>query len=108
MVSNFAVASAFWTMIALQTLGSVDMPGKGERKLPSPRAYLAPIVLFSMLSVASDLGMERAAGVAAWVTVLLGTIKGPFGNRITDVINFVAPPGTGAKPIPYVPPDTSQ
>ena len=102
-----SVSVAFGVMVFLQTLGSVDMPGKGERKMPSPRSYISTIALFSVLGVVADAGAERAASVAAWVTVLLGMLKGPFGNALTDLINAIAPPGPGAQPLSPIPPDTS-
>lgn len=94
-------------MVGLQTLGSVDMPGKGARKMPAPRSYMAIIALFAILGVVADAGAARAASVAAWVTVLLGIIKGPFSNSLTSLINTVAPPGPGVSPLQPVPPDTS-
>jgi len=94
-------------MIGLQTLGSVDMPGSGERKMPAPRSYLAIIVLFEILHIISDMGAARAASVAGWVTVLIGILKGPFGGQITNMINTVAPPGPGVSPLQPTPPDTS-
>jgi hypothetical protein len=94
-------------MMALHTIGSVDMPGKGERKMPAPRSYISIIALFSILGVVADAGAERAAAAAAWATVLLGTIKGPFGGQLTNLINAIAPPGAGAQPLPNIPPDTS-
>lgn len=83
------------------------MPGRGERKLPAPRAYIAIIALFATLHLISDAGMERGASVAAWVTVLVGMIRGPFGNKLTGLINQIAPPGQGVQPLQPIPPDTS-
>lgn len=90
MGNDQAVDAAFWTMVVLQSIGSVDMPGKGERKLPAPRAYVSIIVLFSILHLIADAGASRAAGVMAWVTVLFGMVKGPFGNILTNFLNNVA------------------
>jgi hypothetical protein len=106
-MNRSSVSVAFWVMVGLQTLGSVDAPGKGNRKMPAPRSYIAIIALFSILGVAADAGAERAAGAAAWATVLLGIIKGPFGNQLTHLINAIAPPGAGAQPLPDIPTDTS-
>jgi hypothetical protein len=93
--------------VFLHTLGSVDMPGKGERKMPSPRSYVAIIALFGILGVVADAGAERAAAAAAWITVLLALVKGPFGGQLTNFVNAVAPPSAGAAPLPTTPPDTS-
>lgn len=106
-MNRSSVSVAFWVMVALQTLGSVDMPGKGERKMPAPRSYIATIALFSVLGVVADTIAERAAAAAAWTVVLLGMIKGPFGGQLTNLINAIAPPGAGAQPLPTTPPDTS-
>jgi hypothetical protein len=102
-----SVSVAFWVMVALHTIGSVDMPGKGERKMPSPRSYISIIALFSILGVIADAGAERAAAAAAWVTVLLGMIKGPFGNQLTNLFNAIAPPGPGVRPLQPIRADTS-
>lgn len=104
---NGSISAAFWAMVGLQTLGSVDMPGKGERKMPAPRSYIAIIALFTALGLVADAGAARAASAAAWITVLVGMIKGPFGGQLTNLINNIAPPGPGAQPLPTTPPDTS-
>lgn len=91
-------------MVFLQTLGSVDMPGKGERKMPSPRSYIAIIVLFGTLHLVADAGMARGASIAGWAAVLIGLVKGPFGNLLTGFINAIAP---GASPLQPLTPDTS-
>jgi hypothetical protein len=91
-------------MVVLQTMGSIDLPGKGPRKMPSPRAYVSIIVLFSTLHLIADAGAERAAAAMAWVTVLAGVVLGPFGTRLVNFFNTVAdqfaiqPPNTGATP----------
>jgi len=84
------VAAAFWVMVAIQTMRAVDMPGKGERKMPAPRSYVAIIVLFGTLQVIASAGAERAAGVMAWVTVLTGMVVGPFGKTLSNFYNVVA------------------
>jgi len=89
-MSENSVTAAFWVMVALQTMGSVDMPGRGDRKMPSPRAYVAILVLFGTLHLIADAGAQRAASVMAWVTVLTGLVIGPFGTRLTNFYNAVA------------------
>jgi len=106
-MNRSSVSAAFWVMVALHTMGSVDMPGKGERKMPSPRSYVSIIVLFSILHLVADAGAERAAAAGAWITVLLGAVKGPFGNQLTNMFNAVAPPAPGVAPLQPIPPDTS-
>lgn len=78
-------------MILLQTIGSVDMPGKGQRKMPAPRAYLAVIVAWSVLNILVDVGMERAARLIGWALVITGMIVGPFGQRVINLFNAVSP-----------------
>lgn len=100
-MDNGSVSAAFWVMVALQTMGSVDMPGKGPRKMPSPRSYVAIIVLFTTLHLVSDAGAPRAAGMMAWVSVLAGMVLGPFGKTLSNFYNTIAdqfaipPPSTG-------------
>lgn len=88
-------------MIILQTIGSVDMPGRGPRKMPSPRSYGAIIVAWGVLQLVADAGGERAGRAAksvGWVIVLTGMVLGPFGkvvmNLFTSVANSVAPATT--------------
>jgi hypothetical protein len=85
--------SSFWVMIFLQSMGSVDMPGKGARKLPSPRAYIATLVIWSILFLVGDKGSgnaARAAGAMGWLTVLAGLVVGPFGSQLVSLFNGVA------------------
>lgn len=89
-MDNVSISSAFWLMVTLQTMGSLDMPGRGPRKMPAPRSYVAVIVLFSTLHVIADAGLERAAAAMAWVTVLVGMVKGPFGDKLSNFYNVVA------------------
>ena len=79
------------------------MPGSGERKMPAPRSYVAIIVLFGTLHLIADAGAQRAASVMAWITVLVGLVKGPFGDKLTNFYNVVAdkfatPPAGGKGP----------
>lgn len=99
--SNNSLQSSFWVMILLQTIGSVDMPGRGPRKMPSPRTYGAVIVAWGILQLVADAGGERAGRAAkavGWVIVLTGMAVGPFGkvvtNLFTSVANAVAPATT--------------
>lgn len=77
-------------MIALQTIRSVDMPGKGPRKLPAPRVYVVAIVLWSILGLVSDAGADKAAALMGWVTVLTGAVIGPFGSTITSFLDTIS------------------
>ena len=95
-MSDDSLQASFWLMVALQTIGSVDMPGKGDRKMPAPRSYLAIIVAWAVLQLASDTGYARPASVTGWVIVLAGMVTGPFGGKVVNLMNsvvsIVAPP----------------
>ena len=82
--------SAFWLTIAVLTIGAVDMPGKGRRKLPSPRNYVAAIVVYAVLGLISDFGNGKAAAVMGWVTVLTGMVAGSFGKAVIGFLNTVS------------------
>lgn len=116
-----SLGASFWLMMALQTIGSVDMPGQGDRKMPAPRSYLAIILAWMVLQLGSDAGYERAASVTGWIIVLTGMVTGPFGGKVislfNNVVNIVsnsqyAPPGAtpglvntpGGGTAPYRPP----
>ena len=83
-------------MVLLQTIGSVDMPGRGERKLPSPRSYLAIVIAWGGLQIAADAGAERPATVFGWLLVLVGMVAGPFGSQLTSLFTSVVNQVTGA------------
>lgn len=93
MDSNNSLQASFWVMVILQTIGSVDMPGRGPRKMPSPRSYGAIIVAWGVLQLVADAGGERAGRAAraiGWVIVLTGLAVGPFGKVVTNLFSSVA------------------
>jgi hypothetical protein len=118
MDSSDSVTTAMWLMVLIQTIGSVDPPGTGERKLPAPRAYVAIVVAYGILSMVADLpaqGARRAAGAAAWIMVLAAAVVGPFGSTVISFINgvankFAVSPGatTSAATVPYPTPEATQ
>lgn len=94
---------SFWLLIAIQTIGAIDMPGKGNRKLPAPRAYVAAIVVWSILGLISDAGAAKAAAAMGWATVLTGAVVGPFGSVAVGFLNsvgnqFAVPPPSDSGP----------
>lgn len=100
-----SLQASFWFMVVMQTIGSVDMPGRGPRKMPSPRAYAAIIVTWGILQLIADAGGERAGRatkVTAWVIVLVGMVLGPFGASfvgfLTNTANSLAPTAGGTQP----------
>lgn len=81
------------------------MPGRGPRKMPSPRAYAAIIVTWGILQLIADAGGERAGRatkVTAWVIVLVGMVLGPFGATFVSFLNksatSLAPTAGGTQP----------
>lgn len=87
---NRQLQGSFWLMIAIQTITAIDMPGRGRRKLPAPRAYVAAIVTWSILGLIADAGGEKAAAAMGWVMVLVGMVLGTMGKTLTDFLNTIA------------------
>lgn len=81
--------TSFWLAILLQTIGSVDMPGSGARKMPSPRQYVIFVAAWGVLNLVADAGMEKAANTAGWVILLAGSVLGPFGQRLVNLLNTI-------------------
>lgn len=81
--------ASFWVMIGLQTLGSVD-PKNGPRKLPSPKNYVAALIVWAGLELLADTRYARGAAVAGWVMVLTSLVVGPSGQKLTDFFTNVA------------------
>lgn len=79
-------------MIIVQTIGSVDMPGYGQRKMPAPRQYVAIVVTWGVLQLVAGIGAQaaRAAAAIGWVLTLAGLVVGPFGKKFTSFLNTVA------------------
>lgn len=77
-------------MVFLQTLGSVDAPGSGMRKMPAPRAYVSILIVWEVLNLIAAGGRERAASVMGWVMVLTGIFVGPFGKKLVSFFNHIA------------------
>lgn len=74
----------------LQTIGSVDMPGSGPRKLPAPRQYVIVVVAWSVLELVAASGRARLASAFGWIMVLSGLVIGPFGQRAVSLLNTTA------------------
>lgn len=99
-MNDRSLAASFWTMIFLQTIGSVDMPGSGNRKMPAPHMYVSIVVAWAVLALVGDAGADKFARRLGWLMVLTGAVLGPFGARAVGFLrsisqNFaVAPPQT--------------
>lgn len=111
----------FWLAVVLQTIGSVDLPGvpskssplggAGTRKMPAPRAYVAIVVLWSILGLVAELGSStgKLAARLSLVTLLVGAVVGPFGSKAIGLLETVssrfaiAPPAPGSTSSPAAP-----
>lgn len=87
-----SLQTSFWLMVLIQTIGSVDLPGRGARKMPAPRSYVAIFVTWLVLFVVAGIGAkaERAAAALGWLLVLVGTVIGPFGQTVVDFLRGVS------------------
>lgn len=87
-----SLQTSFWVMVVVQTIGSVDMPGKGARKMPSPRQYVAIVVTWLVLMFVAGINEQtaRATRAIGWALVLTGMVIGPFGKRLVSLFNGIA------------------
>lgn len=79
-------------MILVQTIGSVDMPGSGPRKMPAPRQYVAILVTWVVLQLVSGInaGAQRATSAIGWLLVLVGFVVGPFGKQVVNLFTMAS------------------
>lgn len=89
-MATSSLNTSFWIAILMQTIGSVDMPGRGPRKMPSPRQYVVFVAAWGVLNLVADAGMEKGANTAGWVILLAGSVVGPFGQRMVNLFNGIA------------------
>lgn len=87
-----SLQTSFWIMVVVQTIGSVDMPGKGARKMPSPRQYVAIVVTWLVLMFVAGINEStaRATKAIGWALVVTGMVIGPFGKRVVSLFNSIA------------------
>jgi hypothetical protein len=90
MNSETQLNASMWLMIAVRTIGAIDLPGHGPRKLPAPKVYVAIIILWSIFGLIADAGQQRAAAIMSWVTVLTAAVMGPFGNTAISFLKLTA------------------
>jgi hypothetical protein len=83
--------TTLWIQMLLQTIGAVDMPGAGPRKLPSPAAYASSIAVWTILGFAADSGPSgaRAARSFAWVLILANLALGTAGKALVRLLNDI-------------------
>jgi hypothetical protein len=85
------IQASMWLLIMVQTIGAIDPPGKGaKRLLPAPRMYVAVVIVWSILGLLVDAGFGKAAALMGWVTVLAAMLTGGFGTIATGFLNTVA------------------
>lgn len=79
-------------MILVQTIGSVDMPGSGPRKMPAPRQYIAILITWLVLQLISGMSAsaERATAALGWLLVLSGFVLGPFGKQVVNLFTTIS------------------
>lgn len=87
MSSEKKLRATLLAAIAITTIGAVDPFGKGHH-LPSPRQYLAIVVLWGSLGLVENVGgrVSGAAGNLSVLTLLAMAVLGPFG---TTAIRFL-------------------
>lgn len=90
MSNEGTITATLWLMIILQTIGNVDLPGYGPRKMPAPRSYVAIVVAWSIFGLMAETGARRMAAHLAVLTTLAGAVLGPFGQRAITLLNTVA------------------
>lgn len=79
-------------MVLVQTIGSVDMPGSGPRKMPAPRQYIAILITWLVLQLVASIGAgaARAAASVGWLLVLAGLVLGPFGKQVVNLFAVIS------------------
>lgn len=87
-----ALQTSFWVMILVQTIGSIDMPGRGPRKMPAPRQYVAILVSWLVLQLVASIGEQaaRAAAAIGWALVLVGLVVGSFGKQVINLFTIIS------------------
>jgi len=90
-VNENSLQTSFWVMILVQTIGSVDMPGSGPRKMPAPRQYIAILVTWLVLQLIAGInaGAQRATAALGWLLALAGFVLGPFGKQVVNLFTII-------------------
>lgn len=102
-----SINASMWLMLAVQTIGAVDMPHKGPRKLPAPRVYAAVVIVWGSLHLADDAGWGKGAATVGWVLVGTALLLGPAGKTVVDFLNSAAGNLAPTTATPYVPPTST-
>lgn len=112
MSSKRVLDATFWSMVVLNTIGSIDPPGSGGRKMPAPRVYVAAVVLWSILGLVAEAGPNqgRVAAKLSYLVLATGALIGPFGKKFLGFLegvagNFAVPPPADASTTTATPPE---
>ena len=114
MGSKKVLHTTFWAMVVLNTIGSIDPPGSGGRKMPAPRVYVAAVVLWSILGLVAEAGSNQArlAARLSYLVLATGALIGPFGKKLLGFLegiatNFAVAPSAEASGAPTTPPEVT-
>lgn len=79
------IMSTFFTMIFVQTVGTVD----SQNRLPAPRQFVAISVLWGILFLMAGTSAAKIAARLSALIVLTGMVLGPFGKVAIGFLNTV-------------------
>lgn len=77
-----------WLMIFIRTMGAIDLPGHGKRKLPAPGNYVAIVILWSIFGIIADMGAVKAAAIMGWTTLVTSLLV-PGSPAAPSLIKFL-------------------
>jgi hypothetical protein len=84
------VQSTLWAAVFIQTIGAVDPPGKGPRKLPAPGQYVAIFAAWSVLEFMASGSLAKGARAMSIVFLLVTLVLGSGGQRIIALMGSIA------------------
>ena len=96
-----------WAAILIQTIGAVDPPGKGPRKLPAPSMFVAIFAVWSVLQLMASGSLARGARAMSIVLLLVTIVLGPGGARLISLMSGIAEEFGTAPGTPVAGTDTS-
>ena len=75
--------------LTIETVGALDPFGPEKVQLPSPRTYVATLVVWWVLGLVAGIGPSatRAASALGWLVVLLRLVTPPFGPKVLRSVN---------------------
>jgi len=85
------LASTFMAKLFLDTIGTLDPFVPGSVKLPAPRSYLATIILWGLLGMASAFGPgpAKVAGRLGLLTLTTSLVLGRSGQAAVQLVSFL-------------------